>query len=109
MPRLAILSILKRLRLLLNKRIEGVLADIKPEQGYCYTATVPDWIVSDVNSNSSLRIFENGNPLSLPHSVHEDIGKLGGGRFSHWFNHVHFSTPDNSDPRTNGRVYSFSE
>jgi glycosyltransferase involved in cell wall biosynthesis len=109
MPRLAILSILKRFRILLNKRVVGVLTDIKPEQGYCYTAKIPGWIVSDVNGSSSLRLFENGQPLTMPHSVHSDIRKLGKGRFSHWSYYVYFSTSDNSDPRTNGRTYSFSE
>jgi glycosyltransferase involved in cell wall biosynthesis len=109
MPRLTILSVLKRLRVVLNKRIVGVLTDIKPEQGCCYTAKIPGWIVSDVNGSSSLRLLENGNPLTLPHSTHSDIRKLGGGRFSHWFDHVYFSTSDNSDPRTNGKRYSFSE
>jgi glycosyltransferase involved in cell wall biosynthesis len=110
MPRLAILSILKRFRMLLNKRIVGVLTDIKREQGYCYTAGIPEWIVSDAHGKpSSLRLFENGIPLAVPHSVHDNIRDLGEGRFSHWFDHVYFSTSDNSDPRTNGRTYSFSE
>lgn len=110
MPRFTILCTLKRLRVVLNKTISGILTEIRHEQGYCYYALVPDWIVADVNGNlSSLKLFENGIPLSLPHSLHDDIRGLGEGRFSHWLDYVYFSTSDNSDPRTNGKTYSFSE
>jgi hypothetical protein len=109
MPRLAILSVLRTFRILLDKRIVGVLSNIKSEQGYCYTAKIPEWVVSDANGHSSIRLFENGEALTPAHSIHSDIRRLGEGRFSHWFDRVYFSTSDNSDPRTNGRTYSFSE
>jgi hypothetical protein len=95
--------------MLLDKRIVGDLSNIKAEQGYCYTARVPEWIISDAKGHSTIRIFENGKSLAPAHSIHGDIRRLGKGRFSHWFDHVYFSTSDNSDPRTNGRTYSFSE
>jgi hypothetical protein len=34
---------------------------------------------------------------------------MGGGRFSNWNNWLVFSASDNSDPRTNGRVYSVAD
>jgi len=33
------------------------------------------------------------------------VRQLGGGRYSVWGNFLYFSSSDNSDPRTNGRVY----
>ncbi|WP_154072559.1 hypothetical protein [Bradyrhizobium erythrophlei] len=39
-------------------------------------------------------------------TLHKDIREQGGGRFSHWGDTIIFSTPDGTDPRTNGRVHS---
>ena len=58
---------------------------------------------------SNLEILENGVKLGPPHTMHSDIAKIGGGRYSHWSHKqdlVIFSTSDNTDPRTNGRIYS---
>jgi lysophospholipase L1-like esterase len=54
---------------------------------------------------SPWRLEENGRPLESPHATHEDIRKLGRGRWSHWNSMVLFSASDGSDPRTNGRRY----
>jgi len=56
---------------------------------------------------STLELFENGVSLGPAHSLHRDIRDMGRGRFSHWNSSLYFSASDNSDPRTNGRVYSF--
>jgi parallel beta-helix repeat protein len=63
---------------------------------------------------SQLRLFENQTELGPAHAWHQDIRTLGGGRFSHWTasgaagdESLHFSASDNSDPRTNGRTYSY--
>ena len=37
--------------------------------------------------------------------LHEDIRSQGGGRFSHWYGCLFFSTSDGTDPRVNGRAY----
>ncbi|MDB5579944.1 MAG: Pectate lyase [Bradyrhizobium sp.] len=58
---------------------------------------------------SNLQMFEDGKPLGPAHSGHFDIGIEGKGRFSHWgetSSDAVFSASDNSDPRTNGRVYT---
>ena len=52
-----------------------------------------------------MRLFENGKPLGQAHSAQKKIRKAGTGAYSHWHNKLHFSTFDNSDPRTNGRIY----
>jgi hypothetical protein len=56
-------------------------------------------------NRSPVVLYENGEPLGPAHTLHEDISKLGVGRFSHWGMQFVFSASDNSDPRTNGRKY----
>ena len=55
---------------------------------------------------SLLRLFEDGVPLGPAHSMHATIAVAGRGAFSHWNTVVYFSSSDNSDPRTNSRVYA---
>lgn len=57
---------------------------------------------------SELQLYEDGVPLGPAHTQHGEIGSLGNGRYSHWFTGrmiIMFAASDNSDPRTNGRVY----
>lgn len=61
----------------------------------------------DDSYRSQLTLYENGVALGPSHSLHADIRAKGSGRFSHWGNSVYFSSSDNSDPRTNGRRYTF--
>jgi hypothetical protein len=62
---------------------------------------------------STLRFFENGVEIGPAHSAHADIRNKGAGRFSHWSNtdgtgeSIRFSASDNSNPRTNGKKYSY--
>lgn len=62
-------------------------------------------------NQSQLQIYENGLVLSPAHSSDDDTGNFGLGRFRHWFDGITesliFSASDNSNPKTNGRVYSF--
>jgi hypothetical protein len=87
---------------------------ITPELGLAYTTRllqpklpfpldVPTDTSGDVGSNLELR--ENGLLLGAAHSAHEDIRSQGGGRFSHWYDYLYFSTSDGTDPRVNGRAY----
>ena len=59
----------------------------------------------DAGKASSLHLFEDGKRLGPPHIVHAVIADVGGGAYSHWDAAVIFSTPDDTDPRTNGRTY----
>jgi hypothetical protein len=56
---------------------------------------------------SDLQLFEDGRQLGPPHSVHTEIAAKGGGRYSHWIDYLVFSTSDGTDPRINGRRYTF--
>nr|WP_068893329.1 pectate lyase [Pedobacter panaciterrae] len=63
---------------------------------------------SGTGSTSTMKVFENGKELGPGHSNHADIRSIGKGRFSHWLNTVYISASDNTDPRTNGRTYTYS-
>lgn len=54
---------------------------------------------------STLVLLEDGRPLGPAHASHESIRTRGAGRYAHWGSGLWFSTPDSSDPRTNGRTY----
>jgi hypothetical protein len=70
-----------------------------------YVADPSDDTTSPQRSNGLVR--EDGRPLGPAHSLHDAIREQGGGRFSHWQNRLIFSALDGSDPRRNGRTYTF--
>lgn len=72
----------------------------------CSTFQVPARWESDEIGRSVIVLLEDGQPLGPAHCSHDDIRTLGRGRYSHWGSKVYFSSSDNSDPNTNGRVYS---
>ncbi len=81
---------------------------IKPEQGFCYIASMDfgEGGYVQVKQTSGIRILEDGKPIGPVDHSHANIREKGNGRFSHWgAQSLYFSTSDNSDPRTNGRTY----
>ena len=60
---------------------------------------------SDAPNRSRLVICEDGNAFGTPHSPHAEIAQRGLGRYSHWGGDLVFSSSDNSDPNSNGRLY----
>jgi hypothetical protein len=81
---------------------------IRPEEGFCFIASMDFGEEGDkfTGNRSMLVLFEDGKPLGPPRSVHADIRRNGGGRYSHWTREsLYFSASDNTDPRTNGRRY----
>ena len=97
------------LRARLRRPYASSLGSFQPDSGLAWVAPLPGALLSDLESSSSLVLFEDGEPLGPPHSAHADIRLLGGGRFSHWGAQVYFSTSDGSDPRSNGRSYVVRE
>ena len=84
------------------------------EVGFNYIApgdfgTPPDTL--QAATASIVKVYENGVEIGPPHSAHADIRANGAGRFSHWSDgssvSLYFSASDNSDPRTNGRMYTY--
>jgi len=67
--------------------------------------------IADTDENperSPIEIFENEHRLGPAHSRTSDIGELGHGRYRHTETALYFSTSDNTDPRSNGRNYSWT-
>lgn len=85
------------------------LHHVRGEKGLCWLAPLPRSLISDADGLSRLVLLEDGKPLPLPHAPHEEIRRFGGGRYSHWGPQIYFSTPDNTDPRYNGRCYTVEE
>ncbi len=103
-----------------NRRILLDPASIKADSGYAYaTSVIIPWVyrfltpsaksdTNEVPAYSSMTLYEDGTRVGPPHQSHDTIRNIGGGRYSHWQNHVTFSASDNSDPRTNGREYAIA-
>jgi hypothetical protein len=83
------------------QRLEGA-AYAKPAP---FLTSAADSIERPVQS--AYLVCENGVPLGPAHSSHAEIASKGKGRFSHWATGGFIlSASDNSDPNTNGRVYT---
>jgi hypothetical protein len=85
-------------------------ARLSPDAGSCYVMRLGSCYPGDGMKDvppSTMRLFENGKELGPAHAPHVDIRAKGGGRFSHWNTTLYFSASDNSDPRTNGRKYTW--
>ncbi|MGH8510787.1 MAG: pectate lyase family protein, partial [Gammaproteobacteria bacterium] len=81
--------------------------------GFAYIIVSSFGTPADNSANptrSVLKLFENSLELGPAHSVHANIRNLGQGRFSHWTGAVEslrFAASNNTDPRTNGRSYTY--
>jgi hypothetical protein len=75
--------------------------------GNCFVYPITLFTPSDTmeSTASRVKIFEDDTLLEPGHAQHEAIRQIGQGRFSHWGEQLYMSSSDNSDPRTNGRVY----
>jgi hypothetical protein len=96
-------------KLFFRVKVARELKAFTPETGHCYLATIHHRILSDLESVSSIQVYEDDVPLPHPHADHQRIRKQGLGTFSHWGSAIYLSTRDNSDPRTNGRTYTYKE
>ena len=58
-------------------------SSIEQESGHCWTVIVPEIASGDSNSTvvSTLVLYEDGRPLGPSRSLHDDIRKIGCGRF----------------------------
>lgn len=87
------------------------LSALSAEGGFAYVLYRDFGTTGDSNAQpsiSTLRIFEDGKELGAAHSKHADISSIGKGKFSHWGNSLIFSASDNTNPKTNGRKYTFT-
>ncbi len=76
--------------------------------GFGLELSVPDDL--ETPNVSRLVLLEDGIPLTPSHASHDEIQRIGKGRYSHWddgnMEYLYFSTSDNSDPRINQRTYA---
>jgi hypothetical protein len=82
--------------------------NFRHETGFSYTVSMDFGEEGDkfTGNASQLMLFEDGKQLGPPHALHADIREKGEGRYSHWTREgLYMSASDNSDPRTNGRIY----
>ena len=95
---------------------ETTITKAEPESGYAWVASLPKTFPGtlrplyrisngDIDGDRSARLTESGRPLGPSGAIHEDIRKMGQGRYSHLGEALSFSISDNSDPNTNGRKY----
>lgn len=98
---------------LIAGQLQPLSGPFSHQEGHMWAVPAPDLSAladnaadPDAQRRSPVFIFEDDAQLPLPHSLHDDIRRTGGGRFSHWGEAVYFSATDSSDPNRNGRRYS---
>jgi len=82
---------------------------ILKEKGFCYTfnfKTSAGKMFSHLPYYKNSSMYEDGRPLTSGNASHDNIRNLGKGMYSMWHSQIYFASSDNSDPRTNGYVYS---
>lgn len=79
------------------------------ESGHCYLVEIPESFTKLAGESlNDAELLEGGVPLPFSNVLHEDIRRLGEGRYSVWGHSLYFSTSDNSDPSDNGRCYELN-
>ena len=85
---------------------KSTLENFQLENGFAYIAPTHQPEQSGHEHPSLAQLLEDGRPLlGFGNALHNDIRKIGGGRYSFWYGAVYFASSDNSDPRANGRRY----
>lgn len=86
---------------------EQPIAEVAPDAGHAFVARTGRPELSGAERLSPGVVLENGvaqRPGNAPRSTVRDAGE---GAFLFFGDRVYFSASDNTDPRTNGRRYSF--
>ncbi|WP_421902063.1 SPASM domain-containing protein [Maridesulfovibrio sp.] len=77
----------------------------KKEEGFCYTAQIPESILDEANDTGEpITLWEDGIELH-DEVVHGKIREVGNGLYCPWGRVLYFSSSDNSDPMLNFREY----
>ncbi len=86
---------------------------IRTARGHCYRYRLPEPRLLEVRSDgpqdpkrAESVLHEDGEPIGPAHSRRPTIVDVGLGRYSHREGKLLLSSSDNSDPRSNGRLYS---
>lgn len=90
-----------------DQRVILKVSEAVPEAGHAYLLSLgTDWMDQSKLGASPVVVFEGDTPLEGPNSIHQEIREKGSGRYSVWRGTLYLSASDNTDPRSNGRVYS---
>jgi len=84
-------------------------APFRHEKGLMWSKSCSDLreLADGVDKNdSAVFVFQDNKQLPTPHAPHDDIATLGGGRFSHWGEDIHFSTIGGTDPNCGDRAFT---
>ncbi len=92
-----------------RKPFNGPVQQIRPDTKRCFIGQVASCVISDRDGYSRLVVLEDGRELREGHAGHDRIRNEGRGLYSHWGNEIFFSSSDNSDPSTTGRLYTVEE
>jgi SAM-dependent methyltransferase len=91
-------------------RLVPLAPPFEREEGLAWQVRLPGLAATaddmDDPYRSRLVLIENGRPLWLRHTMHDEIRTQGLGTYSHWQDRIIFSTSDNSDPNSNNRAYA---
>jgi hypothetical protein len=106
------------LNILPRKTLTLTPGKITPMEGeksfaYCYPfdASEPDWWLVPtawMSPRSRVNLTENGVLLPDHQFKTDEVRLAGGDRWTHESGRIVFASSDNSDPRTNGRVYALT-
>src|SRR6187401_1160352 len=76
------------------------------ESGHCYLGRIQEsFLAATRDDPAKVELRENGVALPMRDAPHDDIRRLGGGRYSVWHGWIYFSASDNTDPLETGRRY----
>src|SRR5262249_14850639 len=91
---------------LLQLGTSNLMVKPRAEEGVAYIANIDELTLEPGSTRASrFRLLENGHELGPKNSLHQEVRRRGSGRYSVWGKWLLFSAADNSDPRTNGRIY----
>jgi hypothetical protein len=81
------------------------LRNVQHEQKHAYIAHLGTGAWNSMTWPSVAQLLEDGCPIGSGNILHDHIREDGSGLYSFWDSYILFSTSDNSDPKTNGRLY----
>jgi hypothetical protein len=101
--------VLKSVYSVVSAECRQLEAPFRYERGLMWSKSCPELkeLADGMTKNDSpVFVFQGNRQLPAPHSPHDDIAALGGGRFSHWGEDIHFSTIESADPNGGGRAFT---
>lgn len=87
----------------LTLKCENIVQE--PEKSNCYVYRFDPNLIPKLRESEKVYVVEDQDRLGFPDTPIEQIASQGFGRYLISPGVVYFSTPDNSDPRTNERIY----